>query len=479
MHSNGKRFGKKLSGFLMTFLVFFSSVSVFPRKAQAKFDPFWVYKGGFNIAHMLLDKEYRENSIVKTALTAGTTFFTALPSHIVLGRNPDEFTSCALLIRDLDADGTLKDEAIPATLAYLDVNSANPADDKKLALEAAAIVATYTEGECNFNNTPISISKSTQRGSGTLLSMAVSLDNSVHREEIPVNLALFFQDYAQRIPVVKNTAFADTGDVYLGVHLVYDTWKLMRDISLGVMSLLLVVMGIMIMTRKKINPQAVVTVQNVLPRVAISVVLVFFSYAIGAFLIKLMWPLFDIIPRLVINAVAANAGALIPLPANPNQFSILGWSVLAVISTFTWTDVGMGMALILFSVILVIAIILVSFIVLVKIVIVYVKLLTYVIISPLYFTIGVIPGKESMIMDWFKEMFSGILSAAAMIGVLTFALVIPLISMGSSGSIMRGDSSISHFSGLFVPVIMLFVLFTAIKMPKKVSSWIKGDPKKH
>jgi len=47
--------------------------------------------------------------------------------------------------------------------------------------------------------------------------------------------------------------------------------------------LLLVVMGIMIMTRKKINPQAVVTVQNVLPRVAISVVLVFFSYAIGAF----------------------------------------------------------------------------------------------------------------------------------------------------------------------------------------------------
>jgi len=479
MQFKGKSSSKNLGRFLIVLFVLFSSVSFVSPKAQAKFDPFWVWKGGFHVAHMLMDKEYAENSIVKTALVAGTTFFTALPSHLVLGRSPDELTNCALLVRDLNEAGELVASGIPNTLDYLRDTSADYDGDSKIAQEAAAIVENYTEGECDFNNTPVSIAGSTRRGSGTLLSMAVSLDNSVHREEIPVNLALFFQDYAQRIPVLKNTAFAQTSDTYLGVRIVYDMWKLMRDISLGIMSLLLLVVGIMIMTRKKINPQAVVTVQNVLPRVAISVVLVFFSYAIGAFLIKLMWPLLTLVPHLVINAVADNAGVPIPFPTNPNSFSVLGWSILAVVSTFTWSDIGMGMALLISTIVLALALILVSFITLIRIVLIYVKLLTYVIISPLYFSIGVLPGKENMIMDWFKEMFSGIFSAAAMMGVLTFALVIPLVSMGASGSLVQGDSPISHFAGLFVPVMMLFAMFASLKMPKKVSSWIKGDPKKH
>lgn len=481
MQFKGKSSSKNLGRFLIVLFVLFSSVSFVSPKVQAAFDPLWLWKGGFNAAHLLLDKEYRENSIVKTALTAGTTFLTALPAHLVLGRNPDELTNCAMIVRDLDISGNLTGPDIPHTTAYIDAEIAAgrmTADDLKIYEEAASEVVSYESGTCNFNDTPLSVADSGHRGSGSLLAITASLDQSLRRDEIPVSMAYFFKDYAQRIPVLKNTAFAQTSDTYLGASVVYEVWRLVRDISLGLMSLILLVLGIMIMTRKKINPQAVVTVQNTLPRIAISIILIFFSYVIGAFLVKFTFPLITLMPSIVFRLVDFSQLNFAPTVTAYAAMSLVGWGILAVTGLVTG-GMGFGMAMLFLVIILLLALILVVLIAVIKSLIIYVKLLTYIVISPLYFAIGVIPGKEDMIKDWFKEMLSGVLSIAAMSFMISFSLALPIMAMGSTFNTPASQFVNATITAMFIPTMMLFLLFTALKMPKKVSSWIKGDPKKH
>jgi len=486
MQFKGKSSSKNLGRFLIVLFVLFSSVSFVSPKAQAAFDPFFIWKGGFNAAHLLLDKEYRQNSIVKTALTAGTTFLTALPAHLVLGRNPDELTNCAMVVRDLDISGNLTDPSIPNTTTYIIAEKdagRMTADDLKIYKEAASEVVSYESGTCNFNDTPLSVADSGHRGSGSLLAITASLDQSLRRDEIPVSMAYFFKDYAQRIPVLKNTAFAQTSDTYLGASVVYEVWRLVRDISLGLMSLILLVLGIMIMTRKKINPQAVVTVQNTLPRIAISIILIFFSYVIGAFLVKFTFPLITLMPSIVFRLVENTTAGFsqlnfVPTAAAFTSMTLVGWGILAVTGLVTG-GTGFGMAMLFLVIILLLALILVVLIAVIKSLIIYIKLLTYIVISPLYFALGVIPGKEDMIKDWFKEMLSGVLSIAAMSFMISFSLALPIMAMGSAFNKPASFFVNPTITAMFIPTMMLFLLFTALKMPKKVSGWIKGDPKKH
>ncbi len=58
-------------------------------------------------------------------------------------------------------------------------------------------------------------------------------------------------------------------------------WKMSRNIVYVLISLYFIVLGIMIMLRIKISPQAVITVQSSLPKVITVLILVTFSYAIA------------------------------------------------------------------------------------------------------------------------------------------------------------------------------------------------------
>lgn len=439
-------------------------------------------KGALHLIHLAIDKEYRENSIVKTALSSGITLVISLPSHVVLGRNPDEVSNCSLVVRDLNIDGSLSDINIPETLKWID-RSALDADDKQAlklaAMDAAKQVSGYEPDVCNFNNTPLSITESHMRGSGSLLGMATAMDSELRRQEIPVNLALFFKDYAQDIPIVRNTAFAQTDDTYIGANLVYSIWKLVRNISLGIMSLILLVVGFMIMTRKQMPSRTVVTVQYALPRVVLSIVLIFFSYPIGALIVKIMLPLiessWDIFTADILPMALANTGwadKVISLVAG-GMTTLLGLAILFLASMVF--NFAMGAALLFFLILVIAALVIVILIALVRVVMIYVKLLSYIIVSPLFFAIGAIPGKENMIGDWFKEMLAGVLSVFAMSLTILVAVAAPFfaVSVAVSGSFFN-----TMIGALFLPVFMLYILAASIKMPKKVGEWVKGDQKR-
>jgi len=78
-------------------------------------------------------------------------------------------------------------------------------------------------------------------------------------------------------------------------------WKIFRDVSYMLLVIILISIGFMIMFRAKLNPQTVMTVENALPKIVISLILITFSFAIAGFLIDLMYVLIVIIISILSN----------------------------------------------------------------------------------------------------------------------------------------------------------------------------------
>lgn len=66
-------------------------------------------------------------------------------------------------------------------------------------------------------------------------------------------------------------------------------WKIFRDLSYALLVVVLVAIAFMIMFRVKLNPQTVIGVENSLPKIVITLILITFSFAIAGFLIDLMY----------------------------------------------------------------------------------------------------------------------------------------------------------------------------------------------
>jgi hypothetical protein len=72
---------------------------------------------------------------------------------------------------------------------------------------------------------------------------------------------------------------------FYGLQPILPIWKNFRDATYILSSLFFVIIGIMIVLRVKISPQATITIQNAIPQLVTTLILVTFSYAIVGLLI--------------------------------------------------------------------------------------------------------------------------------------------------------------------------------------------------
>jgi len=117
----------------------------------------------------------------------------------------------------------------------------------------------------------------------------------------PASSYAFFQDMGQTLGFIPKQAYAQ-GIGFSGLTSLLPLWKAFRNISYGILALVMVVIGFMVMFRKKIDPKTVVTVQNALPKIVITLILITFSYAIVGILIDLMYILMLVATQLIIGA---------------------------------------------------------------------------------------------------------------------------------------------------------------------------------
>jgi len=83
-------------------------------------------------------------------------------------------------------------------------------------------------------------------------------------------------------------AYAQNNTGFVGLQPILPIWRGFRNVVYILSSLIFIIIGIMIMLRVKISPQAVITVQNAIPQLITTLILVTFSYAIAGLLIDLM-----------------------------------------------------------------------------------------------------------------------------------------------------------------------------------------------
>jgi len=154
---------------------------------------------------------------------------------------------------------TITDAASSAPGMQPVANELYTADEQREALNACSAIG------CDFNSTVFG-----SKANGSLMGMTKLASNVVTTESPPVNLAYYIQHNARKIPVINQTAYA-------------------QETQYTMMSVIMLIVGVLIITRKRINPQTVVTVQTALPRVFISLLLITFSYPIGALMAVFLW----------------------------------------------------------------------------------------------------------------------------------------------------------------------------------------------
>lgn len=118
-------------------------------------------------------------------------------------------------------------------------------------------------------------------------------------ENPPASTYAFAVDLGKTLGFLPRTYAQGVG--FTGLNALLQIWKVFRNIAYGLIAIIMIVIGFMVMLRKKIDPKTVVTVQSSIPRIVIALILVTFSYAIVGFMIDLMYVSMLLIANVLIN----------------------------------------------------------------------------------------------------------------------------------------------------------------------------------
>lgn len=193
-------------------------------------------------------------------------------------------------------------------------------------------------------------------------------------------------------------------------------WTASRNMAYLISILLLIATGFMVMFRTKINPQTVVSVQMILPKLAISLILITFSFAIVGLVLDFVYvSIVAIVGFLNLSGISTDlTGNISTLTtAGVTYFGdvFLWWYTLLAIVIILLMLFLQNFAVRLGGVVYIILTVLLAMVVWaviagIKIVVTlfqaYVNLLILVIIGPLQIMLDIIPGQKTGFVSWFK-----------------------------------------------------------------------------
>lgn len=236
---------------------------------------------------------------------------------------------------------------------------------------------------------------------------------------------------------------ATTGVGYQALTPILPFWTAMRNLAYFFFAIFFVISGIMVMIRSRIDPKTAATIQSVLPKIIIALVLVTFSYAIAGFLIDIMYVSIGLVITIAtsINDPAAHAAAQVisDTVAKETIFSFFlgpgvgvtfnaAGAVTQVVSNFLKSIFGEagGAILGLFTgsiafLIIAIAVLWALFQVWLLLIKSYAYAVLSIIFAPLRIMFDAIPG-QNQFEGWIREMLSFLLVWPAVIGLIFITL---------------------------------------------------------
>lgn len=153
------------------------------------------------------------------------------------------------------------------------------------------------------------------------------------------------------IPEAKAQGFGFLG----ALSPIQEMWKVSRNIAYSLLVIAVLILAFMIMFKVKISPQTVITVQSALPKVAVAIILITFSYAIAGFLIDLMY--------VVIGIISLMGSQFLPSVLNWKPSPAAVFSFLTQGQPFRALDISLGIFLlfILYIIAFILALVIVLF----------------------------------------------------------------------------------------------------------------------
>ena len=127
----------------------------------------------------------------------------------------------------------------------------------------------------------------------------------------PISGITYVRDNLLRLKIIPEAhAQQEGGFGFSAANPVQEVWRATRNLTYMLLVLVVIVFAFMIMFRVKISPQVVITVQSALPKIAITIVLITFSYAIAGFLIDLMYVVLGLVALFVQQSGLSHQNAI-------------------------------------------------------------------------------------------------------------------------------------------------------------------------
>lgn len=278
----------------------------------------------------------------------------------------------------------------------------------------------------------------------------------------PANLALWIQDTGQTLGFLPKKTYAQ-GLGFNGLLPLLELWKTFRNLAYILLSIAIIIVGFMIMFRRRIDPHTVVTIQNALPRIVIVLITISFSYAIVAVLIELMYVILFASLSLIANTfkvsvvelnqtfiegsfgdlsktifaplgmfnfegnlLATGAAGLLGVFGGP-----IGWLAGGLVYILSTSGAPGGVLSPLFWLIFAIVLVFALFRIFFMLINAYIQVLVSVIFAPIQLLMDVFPGNNAFI-NWISNIIGNL---------LTFVIVAIFLSIGGFLTERLGNSN--------------------------------------
>ncbi len=338
---------------------------------------------------------------------------------------------------------------------------------------------------------------------GGAINLFASLTGTMYANK-PASTGQYVQYLAQNagFPNLVPVAYAQSGGIgFQGLNPILQIWQVVRNLAYLAFAVIFVIIGLMIMLRVKIDPKTVVSIQNALPKIFLSLILITFSYPIAGFLIDLMYVLIGVI----ISLFAGAFGSFDVTGFRQNiQYKTIfefvgtnlfimpsfqsGKSINDIIVALTGNIPGVSNLFgfvggVIGGLIISLAILYALFRTWLMLLGAYINIIIGVILSPLAMLADAIPG-QSGFSAWLRSMLSNLLQ---------FPLVITLLLFGGGLVSMSNQFQPSQNpGGPFVPpliggsdpnaipaLIGIGILLMIPKAGAMLQEWLKSPPFKH
>jgi hypothetical protein len=261
-------------------------------------------------------------------------------------------------------------------------------------------------------------------------------------------------------------------------------WKGFRNATYILFSLVFVVIGLMIMLRIKVSPQATLTIQNSIPKLITSLVLVTFSYAIVGLLIDFTYVIAGLGISIILNSTN-NGANVIDIVANPGVMgrifeitpvwigAVLGGvvgGIMALIPAIGWVMGIIAFILIFLGTLIFIFVQVFKFFI--GIIKCYINILIRTIIGPLEIALGAIPNLKMGFNTWFINIFANLMVFP--ISLIILVLIKELMTSVAASDNMWAPPGLGFLDGgnIISMVLGLGGLMLIAKLPKLIPEFI-------